>query len=696
MDHLRQSDKYTPCVMMFVRDQNFDAEDHNDKFLASLGGQTHVRCGCSNFPLIASYRSRQDRKRCTQCHRPEKYICSDLQCTVRLCHECHKSCPKDEVTIIEPSANLPDLDDELPTIDEDEMSTSSSSVESMFDEFDDNDSQDADHRCASYNDSQDVDHRCASDRSTSSSSSVESMFNEFDDDNLGDFGATNEENDDLFAFAPQDFTFDTEIEDHELDQPFLSTNAAESPDIVEDMPWKDTVSGQVIMNHVGHCLTRFGKNMSPRHFEKFFIQNQVATTPNRASPLTYPEASMFPRIFWSKSKRHSQSILGSIPLWAMGPSCTKFSFPNPAKTSRCRFKYTGLTQTCKFYHRHRHDVQGNAALSKGDSRQINEQGFRVDTKSPTGLSVDGDTDGSLKESVDSQFMVLGLSASQEFHKWDYFGTATPNQSETPGLKHITDFKRSEKWFERIRDSRTLNEDDMKYFCRAMEDASGPVLLRNWIQTRSIFLEQLMKRVHRFGGKIVDLFCRDEYQSKSGNLPHIHFVLIIDKSEMGPHADEILMDIIRTSPMSIVRPDELEAYLADGSLKSVDDLDHVAHLAAMLLAHRCNDRCKRRVGEGDGPENFKCRKLHNVRDTPDCGSHQFIDMPHPFKQEFNEMMEDIGMCTYDQFLKKYVYDDPFFNPTRHMPPCIYPIAILTVRLSSLIGSCSFAPWSTFSG
>jgi len=53
-----------------------------------------------------------------------------------------------------------------------------------------------------------------------------------------------------------------------------------------------------------------------------------------------------------------------------------------------------------------------------------------------------------------------------------------------------------------------------------------------------------------------------------------------------------------------------------------------------------------VGDGDGPENFKCRKLHNLYDTPDCSSHQHIDIPIEFKPEFNDLMRDLGMCQQD--------------------------------------------------
>lgn len=214
-----------------------------------------------------------------------------------------------------------------------------------------------------------------------------------------------------------DVAYNVEIDDCEVDKPFFSTNSADLPDVVTDIPGRDTVMGHIIMNQVAHCLTREGKNMNITHFEKHFIQNQVSTTPNKATPLTYPEAAMFPRIFWAESRQSPQSILGAIPLWAVGPGCRKFGFPDPAETTRTCLKGTGMTQTCKYYVRHRHDVLANIALSKGHSRTANQHGFQVDTKSHAGLSVNNENDGTLNESIDSHYMVLGLCHRPLF----YFG-----------------------------------------------------------------------------------------------------------------------------------------------------------------------------------------------------------------------------------------------------------------------------------
>ncbi len=88
----------------------------------------------------------------------------------------------------------------------------------------------------------------------------------------------------------------------------------------------------------------------------------------------------------------------------------------------------------------------------------------------------------------------------------------------------------------------------------------------------------------------------------------------------------LNDLIATNVMEIVKPDDIVMHIADGLLTCPEDVDDVLRDGWRMLKHTCNPRCFRRVGLGDGPENFKCRKQHAVKDTPDPTSHQFINLP----------------------------------------------------------------------
>jgi hypothetical protein len=177
----------------------------------------------------------------------------------------------------------------------------------------------------------------------------------------------------------------------------------------------------------------------------------------------------------------------------------------------------------------------------------------------------------------------------------------------------------------------------------------------------------MRKLSDRGGKAIALFARDEYQSNSGNLPHNHFVLAIDRSEM-ENPEEFIQDLIRTSPFDIVRPSEVEHLIEEKLISGSHEMMEITNDGACLLPHICSDRCKMRVGVGDGPKDTQCRKPHNTRDSPDPTKNCFIKLPFKYRPEFNALMEKMGFCniTEDQQVE---YNLPFFRPTRHMPACI---------------------------
>ena len=711
INSVHNNDDYFPLFMVYVRDQDRIADDHRDKFIQSMGGKSHVKCGCNNFPLLPSPRNRQHRLSCMKCHRKESVTCSNLSCPVRLCSTCFKAYSTDAENIIDPQdvpINYPhqansniisqsDDDSDNSTHDDirDDQSISSSDstdVESVFNEFEPNADKDA-----VVNDEDNYD--LPDDATVSSIGSLMTPtplnfddISAFDpakrqrerDKRLNQRDTTAFHPDDVITHANQDFTLDTPNEFHpDSTMPFHATSSGDTLLEVEDMPNMDCVSGHVhvIMNQVSSCTIRSNKRISGTHRDKFFVQNLCSSTPGKIVPLVYPEAMMFPSIFYAESKQDPQSILGATPLWAVSQGCTKFGFPDPSETTRSRITSTGLAQTDKYYRRYLHNVHGNILLSKGDSRKILEKGFTVDNSSRNRLAINndygqgddesGDNDdngNNIHEEIDSPNMVLGLSESQKYYHWDFFGTATPNQSRTPGLKHITEWKRGKKWLEKLPDYKHFSEEYLRELSQSMEEATGPVLFRNWIETRSIFLEHLLKKVSGYGGKCEVFFSRDEYQANSGNLPHMHFVIVVDRTNMPPNAEEILMDAIRGSPWDIAKPEDVETLINEGLVQHVDEIPEIAPLAETLLKHVHDSRCYRRTGDGDGEESLKCRKMHSLHDTPDPTSHQHIEIPVHFQPEFNSLMERLGMCNVDSS-GDYKYDHPFFKPQRHMPPCM---------------------------
>ena len=72
------------------------------------------------------------------------------------------------------------------------------------------------------------------------------------------------------------------------------------------------VSGHSILNQVGSLLDRSKHRIRSTISQKHFIQGLASVIPGQPIPLLYPEAMMFPSIFW-KATEQSCAILGALP-----------------------------------------------------------------------------------------------------------------------------------------------------------------------------------------------------------------------------------------------------------------------------------------------------------------------------------------------------------------------------------------------
>ena len=172
-----------------------------------------------------------------------------------------------------------------------------------------------------------------------------------------------------------------------------------------------------------------------------------------------------------------------------------------------------------------------------------------------------------------------------------------------------------------------------------------------------------------GCKAAALFSRDEYQKDKGNLFHQHLVWAHKKDELSHRSTRFFEDLIRTSVFDVIRTDEVQSLMDKGLLKSVDEANDVIDLAKTCLVHKCGQRCKRLITstkDGD-PKNYKCRKKHPVKDSPDCSSHQYIPMNVTLSPSCIQALLDCGLCTLDEN-EEIKFSHPYFCPTSHMAPC----------------------------
>ena len=134
--------------------------------------------------------------------------------------------------------------------------------------------------------------------------------------------------------------------------------------------------------------------------------------------------------------------------------------------------------------------------------------------------------------------------------------------------------------------------------KAMEESYGIQIYNNWHLAKHFLLLHIKHHISVLGTTTA-IFARDEYQACEGNLSHNHLILAIDKSSMNHESEQYIKDLIRTFVMEIVKTEtDLPRLLKNGLLKSVKDVKDVTSLANTILVHRCNERCRIRIGPGN--------------------------------------------------------------------------------------------------
>ena len=106
-----------------------------------------------------------------------------------------------------------------------------------------------------------------------------------------------------------------------------------------------TINGHVLLDQCGCLLTRKKHMVKGNKKEKFFLQKLCATSTGTSVPLVYPEATLFPSIFW-KSSKDSTSILGAIPSSLLSEESAK-SFGFASIPEHVRSRLTNISTTTR-------------------------------------------------------------------------------------------------------------------------------------------------------------------------------------------------------------------------------------------------------------------------------------------------------------------------------------------------------------
>ena len=255
-----------------------------------------------------------------------------------------------------------------------------------------------------------------------------------------------------------------------------------------------------------HVLQRSRVPIWTTNSHKNVLQSIVAKIPNTSVPLIYPEALLFPTIFWKQE--NDSTFVGAPPSFLLqsGSLNQKLGFATVSNHLWTRLTNGALmTSTSLNYASLAFDLKMNAEMNKAHSTYvIFKRGFE---------NVLGDDD-SLKlpntalkwDGLESSKCVREVAAASAEKGPDYFFTLTCNMSRNFGAKPI---------FEAVRDFYSHESEEVY---EAAVQSFMSLFVRMWERTSSVVMEYIEKSSEKPFGKVARIWWRYEFQTTQGNLP----------------------------------------------------------------------------------------------------------------------------------------------------------------------------------
>jgi hypothetical protein len=400
-------------VLGLVRSLNNDMRKLGIEFMSYIGGKTHMFCERHQIPLIASTK----RNGLCACGKKEWYCCSQIGCKVKVCKQCADALNQDTVTFITMNQE-----------NEDESIKSDESIES--------------------------DESTVSDEELTHDGEESHQRDFEDDDSTGSIILTRDDFDDFITASDEpDMPFsENPDEESEFDMGTIpTTDTGEYAYVVEDQNitsgrYNDVVvSGNVVMNQCGTLLTRKKHQIKGSSVHKWFMQRICATNIGTSIPLLYPEAMLFPSLFYMMVQNNG-SFCGAFPSALLTESISDRGFQSIPQHVRSRL--SSATHACGSnprYTSYCFDLLTNLSANHQDIRVSLNRGLHSAGDKYGGLKVRRKEDSSLHQSVDGTQNTKNLCASQPYHPMDYFITMSCNQKKHFGVKSIKKWVDGKEW-----------------------------------------------------------------------------------------------------------------------------------------------------------------------------------------------------------------------------------------------------------
>jgi predicted GIY-YIG superfamily endonuclease len=422
----------------------------------------------------------------------------------------------------------------------------------------------------------------------------------------------------------------------------------------------------VLLNQQGHLLIRKNAKLRMQKRAQQFYQRIVATSKATTIPLVYAEGMLFSDIFYYSNEEGS--ILGAIPtaLLADDRTLSRLGIAPLRDHFRTRINDPSLlSSTDPRYHFFSFDNLVNLAMRGEDSRLVLHRGF-ADSQPNQGIAFRQSENGELYgDTVENQTAVHKLAAAIGEHPAHYFYTRTLNQKKCRGVRILREWVTSEEAIEVIQKKYCLS---WNVAATILRESAASYVQKSWDAMNDLWMRYIIFSSEEPLGKIWRAWMRKEFQKQAGNPSHTHSILWSAYDVSTPEGLHTVLDKIRGSLADIVRYEELEQYVGEGLLSSLDCFKEILEDAAMYLPHTCsNERCQVPTFDGENGEMiYRCKVPNNFLLSPTPQQHTLQEVNVIHNKEACDILLRLGLAKTTESSSEIVVTEPLLQATRHLP------------------------------
>lgn len=489
-----------------------------------------------------------------------------------------------------------------------------------------------------------------------SDSSVESLLNIEEETTTVSY-----ENDDVSIDENEDFT----------DTVLPTTDASKVAHWVKE-PIANSIPLSVLFNKHLHLLVRRNFEMRATKRAKGFLERIVATSENNIVPLLFPEAMIFPQIFFHQ--REDGSISGSIPapLWTSEKFTSMFGHASIVEHMKNRIKNSSLRcSTEPTYLFFAFDAICNYLCFHDCPQLVLCRGYEHMLRN---VSIHGYTQDPFRDNqdiIDPRKTVQELAAFLRDHDPTYFYTHTCNVREHFGVAPLQLWVDSQ--IEKLRNNVSISEFEFEKLVQSYNQRLVVPLTRSWFRAGNYFMHYICESPEQPLGPIKYHWRRWEDNDKSAALQHLHSVLCTTEDKNNPEELKQILSRVICSSRRAIHPSTLQPLFDSGLLSDNEEAIHKYYSYVKTFQEHgdCKDRnysCHRRTGLG--VNDTQCRVTHHGRENPRPNEYSYVHINTNHSPEAEQILQEchlLSTSNTDERTFANVYNNPMLNTGKYYYP-----------------------------